>query len=125
MAEAAVQSQRLVDAAVQTEPPAPLGTPPVSWHESPRLVAFLRRVEPLVTRELNRNWQSHAFDGFEVNWSEPQQTVRSWWAFPASALGGFHRRENAREWPSGHLRFSAKLRAEPQEVPEGRREMQV
>ncbi|XP_004613530.2 cytoplasmic dynein 2 intermediate chain 2 [Sorex araneus] len=74
-AEAAVQSRKLRDAAVQTEVPTPLGALPVSGHEGPRLAAFLRRVEPMVTRELNRNWQSHAFDGFEVNWSEPQQTV--------------------------------------------------
>lgn len=30
-----------------------------------------------MTRELNRNWQSHAFDGYEVNWTEPHQTVGS------------------------------------------------
>uniref|UniRef100_A0ABI8AGG9 WD repeat domain 34 n=1 Tax=Felis catus TaxID=9685 RepID=A0ABI8AGG9_FELCA len=29
----------------------------------------------MVIRELNKNWQSHAFDGFEVNWTEQQPTV--------------------------------------------------
>lgn len=29
----------------------------------------------MVIRELNKNWQSHAFDGFEVNWTEQRPTV--------------------------------------------------
>ena len=36
----------------------------------------------MVTRELNKNWQSHAFDGFEVNWAEQQQTVGMGWYGP-------------------------------------------
>lgn len=48
---------------------------PVSQYDTLRLEAFLRRVEAMVIRELNNNWQSHAFDGYEVNWTEQQQTV--------------------------------------------------
>lgn len=64
-----------MDAEVQTEAPVPVGAPSVSAHDDPRLAAFLRRVEAMVIRELNKNWQSHAFDGFEVNWTEQQPTV--------------------------------------------------
>ncbi|XP_037347351.1 cytoplasmic dynein 2 intermediate chain 2 [Talpa occidentalis] len=74
-AEASAQTRKHADAEVQTQALAPAGVLAVSRHEGPRLAAFLRRVEPLVIRELNKNWQSHAFDGFEVNWTEQQQTV--------------------------------------------------
>ncbi|TKC35383.1 hypothetical protein EI555_005800, partial [Monodon monoceros] len=73
-AEAPAQTRKHVDAEVQTEAPEPVSQQPVPQCDGPRLVAFLRRVEAMVTRELNKNWQSHAFDGFEVNWSEQQQT---------------------------------------------------
>lgn len=69
------QTRKHADAEVQTEAPEPVRLQPLSRHDSPRLAAFLQRVEALVIRELNKNWQSHAFDGFEVNWTEPQQTV--------------------------------------------------
>ncbi|XP_045702501.1 cytoplasmic dynein 2 intermediate chain 2 isoform X2 [Phyllostomus hastatus] len=74
-AEASTQTRRHADAEVQTEAAMPAGSPPAPQHDGPRLAAFLQRVEALVTRELNKNWQSHAFDGFEVNWTEPQETV--------------------------------------------------
>ncbi|XP_019672203.2 cytoplasmic dynein 2 intermediate chain 2 isoform X3 [Felis catus] len=74
-AEASVQTRKHADAEVQTEVPAPVGARTVAQHDSPRLAAFLRRVEAMVIRELNKNWQSHAFDGFEVNWTEQQPTV--------------------------------------------------
>lgn len=64
-----------MDAEVQTEAPVPVGVLPASQYDGPRLAAFLRRVEAMVIRELNKNWQSHAFDGFEVNWTEQQPTV--------------------------------------------------
>jgi hypothetical protein len=65
----------------------PVATLPVSRHDSPRLAAFLRRVEATVIRELNKNWQSHAFDGFEVNWTEPQETVRpGCWSWDGAPL---------------------------------------
>lgn len=55
----------------------PAGSPTASQHDGPGLAAFLQRVEAMVVRELNKNWQSHAFDGFEVNWTEQQETVGS------------------------------------------------
>ncbi|XP_062937820.1 cytoplasmic dynein 2 intermediate chain 2 isoform X3 [Cynocephalus volans] len=73
--EASAQARKHTDAQVQTEAPVPVGVVPVSRHDTPRLAAFLRRVEAMVIRELNKNWQSHAFDSFEVNWTEQQQTV--------------------------------------------------
>lgn len=39
------------------------------------LLSFLRRVEDTVIKELNKNWKSHAFDGFEVNWTDQDETV--------------------------------------------------
>ncbi|KAJ7414175.1 WD repeat-containing protein 34 [Willisornis vidua] len=33
------------------------------------------RVEDTVIKELNKNWTSHAFDGFEVNWTDQNETV--------------------------------------------------
>lgn len=41
----------------------------------PGLAEFLQRVEGDVIRELDKNWKSHAFDGFDVNWSEQNLTV--------------------------------------------------
>ncbi|KAF0878868.1 WDR34 protein, partial [Crocuta crocuta] len=73
--EASVQTRKHVDAEVQTEAPVPGGALSAAQHDSPGLAAFLRRVETMVIRELNKNWQSHAFDGFEVHWTEQQPTV--------------------------------------------------
>lgn len=39
------------------------------------LLSFLQRVEDTVIKELNKNWKSHAFDGFEVNWTDQDETV--------------------------------------------------
>lgn len=39
------------------------------------LLSFLQRVEDAVIKELNKNWKSHAFDGFEVNWTDQDETV--------------------------------------------------
>lgn len=75
--EASVQTRKHADAEVQTEAPVPGGALSAAQHDSPGLAAFLRRVETMVIRELNKNWQSHAFDGFEVHWTEPQPTVGS------------------------------------------------
>ncbi|XP_037006151.2 cytoplasmic dynein 2 intermediate chain 2 [Artibeus jamaicensis] len=74
-AEASAQTRRHADAEVQTEAAVSVDWPPASQHDGPRLAAFLQRVEAMVIRELNKNWQSHAFDGFEVNWTEQQETV--------------------------------------------------
>lgn len=64
----------------------PVSVPSGSRPDSPRLAAFLQRVEGMVIRELNKNWQSHAFDGFEVNWTEQQPTVGKVQARDASPL---------------------------------------
>lgn len=39
------------------------------------LLSFLQKVEDAVIKELNKNWKSHAFDGFEVNWTDQDETV--------------------------------------------------
>lgn len=39
------------------------------------LLSFLQRVEDAVIKELNKNWRSRAFDGFEVNWTDQNETV--------------------------------------------------
>ncbi|XP_051955566.1 WD repeat-containing protein 34 [Xyrauchen texanus] len=41
----------------------------------PGLLDFLCRVEDVVIRELVKNSKSHAFDGFEVNWEDQNETV--------------------------------------------------
>ncbi|XP_026885213.2 WD repeat-containing protein 34 [Electrophorus electricus] len=41
----------------------------------PGLKDFLCRVEDMVIEELVKNAKSHAFDGFEVNWADQNQTV--------------------------------------------------
>ncbi|XP_075416804.1 cytoplasmic dynein 2 intermediate chain 2 [Tenrec ecaudatus] len=74
-AEVSTQVWKRADAEVQTEPPGPVAVLPACQLDNPKLAAFLRRVEGMVIRELDKNRQSHAFDGFEVNWTEPQQTV--------------------------------------------------
>ncbi|XP_006835047.1 PREDICTED: WD repeat-containing protein 34 [Chrysochloris asiatica] len=74
-AEVSVQARKHADAEVQTDPLVPVRVLSPSQQDSPRLAAFLQRVEDLVIRELNKNRHSHAFDGFEVNWTEQQQTV--------------------------------------------------
>lgn len=47
-----------------------------SGSDLPGLVDFLRRVEELLIRELEKNSRSHAFDGFRANWEERSQQVR-------------------------------------------------
>lgn len=81
-----------MDAQVQTEAPVPVSVQPLSRYDVPRLAAFLRRVEAMVIRELNKNWQSHAFDGFEVNWTEQQQMVSCLYTlgYPPAQAQGLH-----------------------------------
>lgn len=38
---------------------------------------FLQQVEDTVIRQLVRNSRSHAFDGFQVNWNDPSNLVRT------------------------------------------------
>ncbi|XP_048181708.1 cytoplasmic dynein 2 intermediate chain 2 isoform X3 [Corvus hawaiiensis] len=76
-AEAAVQSHTARDTAVQTE----LSKDAVQDFQQEvqvdytGLLSFLQRVEDAVIKELNKNWKSHAFDGFEVNWTDQDETV--------------------------------------------------
>ncbi|XP_039417858.1 cytoplasmic dynein 2 intermediate chain 2 [Corvus cornix cornix] len=76
-AEAAVQSHTARDTAVQTE----LSKDAVQDFQQEvqvdytGLLSFLQRVEAAVIKELNKNWKSHAFDGFEVNWTDQDETV--------------------------------------------------
>ncbi|XP_065387015.1 cytoplasmic dynein 2 intermediate chain 2 isoform X2 [Macaca fascicularis] len=91
-ANASAQGRSHVDAQVQTEAPVPVSVQPLSRYDVPRLAAFLRRVEAMVIRELNKNWQSHAFDGFEVNWTEQQQMVSCLYTlgYPPAQAQGLH-----------------------------------
>ncbi|NWS94166.1 WDR34 protein, partial [Mionectes macconnelli] len=76
-AEAATQSHTGRDAAVQTEQ----GKDVLQDFQQEvqvdytGLLAFLQAVEDTVIKELNKNWKSRAFDGFEVNWTDQNETV--------------------------------------------------
>ncbi|NWR33892.1 WDR34 protein, partial [Tachuris rubrigastra] len=76
-AEAATQSHSGRDAAVQTEQ----GKDVLQDFQQEvqvdytGLLSFLQRVEDAVIKELNKNWESRAFDGFEVNWTDQNETV--------------------------------------------------
>ncbi|NWH82878.1 WDR34 protein, partial [Piaya cayana] len=76
-AEAAVQAHTARDAAVQTDQSR--DAVPDFQQEAQvdygSLLAFLQRVEDAVIKELNKNWKSRAFDGFEVNWTDQNETV--------------------------------------------------
>ncbi|XP_063265829.1 cytoplasmic dynein 2 intermediate chain 2 isoform X2 [Prinia subflava] len=76
-AEAAAQSHIARDAAVQTEQSkdADQDFQQQVQVDYPGLLSFLQRVEDAVIKELNKNWKSHAFDGFEVNWTDQDETV--------------------------------------------------
>ncbi|NXP89470.1 WDR34 protein, partial [Passerina amoena] len=76
-AEAAAQSHTARDAAVQTEQSkdAVQDFQQQVQVDYTGLLSFLQRVEDVVIKELNKNWKSHAFDGFEVNWTDQDETV--------------------------------------------------
>ncbi|KFO82441.1 WD repeat-containing protein 34, partial [Cuculus canorus] len=76
-AEAAVQAYTSQDAGVQTDQSIDAVR---DFQQEPQvdyasLLSFLQRVEDGVVKELNKNWKSHAFDGFEVNWTDQNETV--------------------------------------------------
>ncbi|KAM6316213.1 cytoplasmic dynein 2 intermediate chain 2 [Podargus strigoides] len=76
-AETTVQSHTSRDAGVQTdqrEGAAPDFQQEVHVDDT-GLLSFLRRVEDAVITELRKNWKSRAFDGFEVNWTDQNETV--------------------------------------------------
>ncbi|XP_066501204.1 WD repeat-containing protein 34 [Hoplias malabaricus] len=72
--EAEAQVRSVQDCGAQTDPQE---QPPQSQIsvDPPGLEDFLHRVEHMVIRELVKNAKSHAFDGFEVNWSDQHETV--------------------------------------------------
>ncbi|XP_051893128.1 WD repeat-containing protein 34 [Pristis pectinata] len=79
-AEASVQIRRSAEISTQTESSDCRDCRVLDRNiepsvDFPRLVSFLRQVEPMVIKELRKNIQSHAFDGFEVNWIDQPQTV--------------------------------------------------
>uniref|UniRef100_A0A8C3VHZ5 Dynein 2 intermediate chain 2 n=2 Tax=Catharus ustulatus TaxID=91951 RepID=A0A8C3VHZ5_CATUS len=75
--EAAAQSHTARDAAVQTEQSkdAVQDFQQEVQVDYTGLLSFLQRVEDAVIKELNKNWKSHAFDGFEVNWTDQDERV--------------------------------------------------
>ncbi|XP_008937000.1 PREDICTED: WD repeat-containing protein 34-like, partial [Merops nubicus] len=76
-AEAAVQCCTSRDAAVQVDQSADTvqDFQQDVQVDNSSLLSFLQRVEEAVIKELNKNWQSRAFDGFEVNWTDQNETV--------------------------------------------------
>ncbi|NXH12075.1 WDR34 protein, partial [Bucco capensis] len=76
-AETAVQSHTSQDAAVQTDQSKDVvqDLQQEAQVDYASLLSFLQRVEDAVIKELNKNWESHAFDGFEVNWTDQNETV--------------------------------------------------
>lgn len=72
--EAAVQTAERASVSVQTdeEPEKPFS---LVVDNSRELKEFLTRVEPLVSEQLRRNLESHAFDGYEVSWEEESTAV--------------------------------------------------
>ncbi|NXP03031.1 WDR34 protein, partial [Thinocorus orbignyianus] len=75
--EAAVQLHTSQDASVQTDQSkdAVQDFQQEVQVDYTSLLSFLQRVEDAVIKELNKNWKSHAFDGFEVNWVDQNETV--------------------------------------------------
>ncbi|NWR55263.1 WDR34 protein, partial [Bucorvus abyssinicus] len=75
-AAAAVQSHTSRDVGVQTESKdAVQDLEQEAQVDYTDLLSFLQRVEDAVIKELNKNWKSRAFDGFEVSWTDQNETV--------------------------------------------------
>ncbi|XP_067107226.1 WD repeat-containing protein 34 [Osmerus mordax] len=75
-ADAQIQSLSVSESDTQTDPLDHLtqlhdGDTP----KSPGLMEFLHCVEDMVVKELEKNDRSHAFDRFDVNWEDQNQTV--------------------------------------------------
>lgn len=75
--ETATQSHTSRDASVQTEQStdALCDFQQKVQVDYAGLRSFLQRVEDTVIKELKKNWESRAFDGFEVNWTDQNETV--------------------------------------------------
>nr|XP_021137064.1 WD repeat-containing protein 34 isoform X1 [Columba livia] len=76
-AEAASQSHTSRDAGVQADrsEDAAQDFQQEAHVDYAGLLSFLQRAEDTVIKELNKNWRSRAFDGFEVNWADQNETV--------------------------------------------------
>ncbi|KAJ7988221.1 hypothetical protein DPEC_G00321350 [Dallia pectoralis] len=78
-AEAQAQALLTSENGTQTDPPDQLAHQlPLESEllpELPRLRDFLHRVEDMIVKELVKNAKSHAFDGFDVNWEDQNETV--------------------------------------------------
>lgn len=79
-AEAEAQVRSVLTNSTQTDP-SESPTDQLTLHldlsdDPPGLRDFLQRVEDLVIQELVKNSKSHAFDGYEVNWTDQHETVR-------------------------------------------------
>ncbi|NXK12280.1 WDR34 protein, partial [Herpetotheres cachinnans] len=76
-AETAAQSHTSRDASVQTDQSkdAVQDFQQEVQVDYTSLLSFLQSVEDAVIKELNKNWKSRAFDGFEVNWTDQNETV--------------------------------------------------
>ncbi|GAA6083891.1 WD repeat-containing protein 34 [Tachysurus ichikawai] len=78
-AEAEAQVRSVLTNSTQTDP-SESPTDQLTLHldlsdDPPGLRDFLQRVEDLVIQELVKNSKSHAFDGYEVNWTDQHETV--------------------------------------------------
>eukprot|EP00118_Oscarella_pearsei_P017445 m.172920 g.172920 ORF g.172920 m.172920 type:complete len:207 (+) comp39087_c0_seq31:134-754(+) len=60
---------------VQTEEDSQKSSVPFSEDNSQALLEFLKRIEPEVSIQLEKNLQSHAFDGYDVSWSDQSASV--------------------------------------------------
>uniref|UniRef100_H3CBU1 Dynein 2 intermediate chain 2 n=1 Tax=Tetraodon nigroviridis TaxID=99883 RepID=H3CBU1_TETNG len=74
-AEAEVQTLSTAETGSQTEAGNPAAEPEDPDPDPGGLKDFLGRVEDTLVRQLLRNSRSHAFDGFQVNWSDPSHLV--------------------------------------------------
>lgn len=68
------QSVKRVNQEIQTDEEIPEDIQ-LYEDDSPELLVFLRHMEPLISKELRKNCQSHAFDGYSVRWEEETNTV--------------------------------------------------
>lgn len=48
----------------------------IQHDDSPELAAFLKKIEPALYKELDKNAKSQAFKGFQVSWEEESKAVR-------------------------------------------------
>ncbi|KAM8934548.1 cytoplasmic dynein 2 intermediate chain 2 [Pelodytes ibericus] len=76
--EAALQVSAASEASTQTEQTSDQRILDVDLGpllDYPGLAEFLQRVEGPMIKELKKNWSSHAFDGYEVNWEDQNKLV--------------------------------------------------